>query len=238
MSGIIAYSIINEPAPRVIGTNAFTNVEETNSAKNPDLGPKVVEVKCEFKNKEEDDTSINNITASYSFPLVYLGGEPYTILNNQMESESRNLFATLKQPMVGNVKNKYKFTTTNKAYDCVLNKKQIVSVVVTEKMQELDTKENTYLKVKTYNTNVTTREKISSYEAAIELIGTDYKAIVSDTINAHLISREMKKAEDSKYVYSGLESWYVTADELHIMLNPGDVVDAKYGVIDIVIKKK
>lgn len=237
MSGIIAYSVINEPTPRVIGNNQFANIEEENASQNIEDKKRFVEVKVEFKDKEDEDLSSKKVSATYTFPTLYLEDEAYTTLNNEIENNARGVFATLKQSMAENVESQYKFILSNKSYDAVLNTKQIVSMVVTEKMIDDKTKESTYLKVKSYNLNVTTREKISSYEAALEVYGTEYKTKVTDAINAYLISRSMKTADDTKYVYSGLESWYISEGEMHIMLNPGDAADEKFGVIDVVVPK-
>ncbi len=196
---------------------------------------KLIEVKVAFKNKEEEDKSNSKVTATYTLPMLYLEDEEYTTLNNEIETNARSVFATLKQPMIDAVESSYKFIVTNKSYDEVLATKQIVSMVVTEKMLDDKTKDTTYLKVKSYNLNVTNREKISSYEAALEVYGTDYKEKVTDAINAYLISRSMKTADDTKYVYSGLENWYIQEGDMHIMFNQGEAADEKFGIIDVVI---
>ena len=234
MSGIIAYSVINEPTPRVIGTNNFATVEEQNASQSI-TDNKLVEVKVTFKDKEDQDASNTKVTATYTLPMLYLDDEAYTVLNNEIENNARSVFATLKQPMIDVVESNYKFTVTNKVYDSVHTTKQIVSMVVTEKMIDDKTKNTTYLKVRSYNFNVTNREKISSYEAGLEVYGAEYKTKVTDAINSYLITRGMKSVSDSKYVYSGLENWYITDGEMHIMLNPKEAADEKFGVIDIAI---
>ena len=233
MSGIIGYSIINEPTPKVIGTNNFASVEEQNASK--DMGEKLVEVKVTFKNKEESDITNGKVKATYTLPRLFLEDKEYTVLNNEIESNARSVFATLKKPMIDSVESNYEFIVTNKVYDEVLKTKQIVSMVVTDKMLDQNSKKTTYLKVKSYNFNVTNREDISSKEAALEIYGVEYKTKVEDSINAHLISRSMKKVDNDKYIYSGLENWYIQEGQMHIVLNPGEAVAEKFGVVDVAI---
>ncbi len=234
--GTIAYFIINEPTPRVVGSDPAKIAEENASVKLESESKKQLSVNVGTKN--EKDTSSKTVVSNINFPDIKVDNTDFTKLNEEIENNIRTTFVKLKNEMNGKVNNTYEFTSVFRNFENIVADNQILSVIVTDKMTETISKNTTYLKTTAYNINLKTMEKINSYEVALDLYGKDYKEYVSNVVTTYLIDKKIRTPEDSSYVYTGLENFYIEAGEMHILLNTTDIGTDKYGVVDIKIMKK
>lgn len=234
--GTIAYFIINEPTPRVVGSDPAKIAEENASVNLEKESKKQLTVNVATKN--EKDTSAKTVVSNINFPTVTVDNVSFTKLNEEVENNIRKTFVTLKNEMSGKVNNTYEFTSVFRNFENIVGENQILSLIVTDKMTETSSKNTTYLKTTSYNVNLKTMEKINSYEVALDLYGKDYKEYVSNVVTTYLIDKKIKSSEDASYVYTGLENFYIEAGEMHILLNTTDIGTDKFGVVDIKIMKK
>ena len=215
--GVIAYFTINEPTPRVIGSDPTKIAEQHASVKLETESQK--QLKSEVKTVNEKDTSSKNITSNVNFPKIIVDGNEFTNLNTEIEEMIRQKYVPLKEQMEKNGEHTYEFTSNFKNYENMIGDKQVLSIIITNKMIENQSKLASLLETVTYNINLQTRENLRSYDAALEIYGKGYKDHISNMINTYLIDKKIKKAEDTTYVYTGLENYYVEAGEMHIVLN-------------------
>jgi len=45
----------------------------------------------------------------------------------------------------------------------------------------------------------------------------------------------MIKSDEYIYSYTGLEKYYIKENKFHLLFNPGELVDKKYSILDIII---
>lgn len=170
-------------------------------------------------------------------PRITADGDPYSAINAEIEKDVKDRFNVLKGQMVGNVDNKYKYSVTYENYENIVNGKKILSLRVTEKMQDSGNKKVTYLEVKTYNIYVNQKVKADN-KVAFDMLGKEYKTILLNNIKSHVVEKGYVKAEDFKYDVTDLEIWYIKDGNMHIVFNPGKIAEDKFGIIDVEISNK
>lgn len=233
--GVITYFIINEPTPKVIGSDPSKIVAQDAAMKLEEESKK--QLKSEVTTKNEKDVNSKTVTANINFPKIVVENNEFVELNNEIEEAIRKRYVPLKEEMEKNAEHTYEFTSNFRNYENMIGEKQVLSIIVTNKMMENQSKLTSLLETVTYNINLKTREKEKSEHIALEIYGKDCKEKISNVVNSYLIDKKIKKAEDATYVYTGLENYYVEDGEMHLVLNPTDIGTKDFGAVDIKIGK-
>ena len=69
----------------------------------------------------------------------------------------------------------------------------------------------------------------------VSILGIDYKTQIKSVVKDYVVSKNMMKEEEYTYAITGLENFYIRDSKLHIVFNEGELVNTKYGVLDIVV---
>lgn len=238
--GILYFAITQEPEPIVVGkttnqTQGYTNVDETedSTVKTSTSG---TELNYEIKSEKITDKSNKKIVSNMTLPVIYIQGEPLKELNETIEKEYIELFSGLKKQMV-NAENNFTYTVSYETDENIVGQDKIVSIIISQSITDDAAKKNTMEKVQTYNINVGKKEIQKELDIAVTLLGNDYKTRIRSCIKEYVISNKMLTEENYTYAITGLENFYIKDNILHIIFNEGEIVDKKYGVLDIEITK-
>lgn len=238
-SGIIAYSIINEPKPLIIGSDPLENVVSTSGNNVKEKEEEVASLEnVSYKIVEKLITEINgNFKASISIPTLQIDTVSISEINDQILEQYMSRYTAFKKEMVGTVENKFTYKVTYNQYENIVNGEKIISLTVNERIIDDNAKTNTMEQLDTYNINVKTKEILSQETLASSLIGTNYTTLIKEQVKQKVITSKMMSEDLYNYSITGLEKCYVKDGKFHIILNPGQVVNKKYSIIDLIIIK-
>lgn len=237
-SVIIAYSIINEPQPEIIGKDPLQNAVAT-------VGNNVKEVAEEknidstsYKIVDKDITEVNgNFKASITIPTLQIDTVSIGEINDKILEQYTTRYEAFKKEMAGTVENKFTYKVTYNQYENIINGQKIVSLTVHERIVDDKAKRNTMEQMDTYNIDIKTKTILSQDILASSVVGTNYSNLIKEQVKQTVIGSKMMAEELYKYNITGLEKCYIKEGKFHIILNPGEVVDKKYSIIDILITK-
>lgn len=237
---ILFFAMRAEEEPAVVGsvptstqTESLVDVEKEN--KNSYEENKKIEYKVE--DKTITDKSNNKMKANVTMPVISVSGEELTNVNDEISKYYTEMFSSLKEKM-SSAKSTYTYTVTYNVYDNMVGDKKIISVTIYERILDDSAKKNTMDKIKTYNIDAKTKEIITqSSSIAQELFGKDYKTIIKNNLKDYVVEKKMMNESEFNYTYTGLNPFYIKNDEFHLVFNEGELVNEKYGVIDITITK-
>ena len=83
--------------------------------------------------------------------------------------------------------------------------------------------------------DVAKKEAVKLNEILLLYYGADYKAIAKNKIKDYLVSNKMIKEDEFTYAITGLENFYIKDSKVHMIFNSEEIVNSKYGIIDITI---
>lgn len=182
------------------------------------------------------DTSNAKMKANMTIPVISIENEKLTEANNEINKYYTEMYASLKEQMK-NATSKYTYKVTYNVYDNMVEENKIISVTIYERIVDDSAKKNTMDKIKTYNIDASTKQVIkTSNDIAQILFGKEYKTIIRDAIKEYVVSNKMINESDFNYTYTGVKPFYIKDGKFHIIFNEGELVDAKYGVLDISVK--
>lgn len=239
-TGLVFYSIINEPQPTVLGEDPLKNVEvyEDEGKTEETLSESTINVdEITYKVDSKASTSKSgNFSINMTLPVVNINGAAVVEINTDIESHYNERSKTLAEQMKS-AENKFTYKVTHKVYENKVGDKRIVSITVHERIIDNAAGTTTTDRVDAYNIDLAEGKLLTQEEAALEILGSNYSALMREQVKNTVIASKM--IEESKYDYTitGLEQFYVKNNSFHILLNEGEVVDKKYGVVDIEITK-
>lgn len=238
-SGIIYFAISSEEEPVVIGSQEsdiqrLVDLEKEETVQTTNLNSII---NYEIKDVTYNDSSNSKIKSNITLPKVSVEGEELVDINAQIDKEYTELFAKFKEQMTS-VESKYTYIVSYNVYENMIGTEKVVSITVYQRMRDDSAKKNTMEKVDTYNIDLATKELVSQFDIAKELLGKDYKSIIRSASENYVVDKGMMKGSDFTYAITGLEDFYVKEGIFHIIFNEGELVDKKNGVLDIEIKSK
>lgn len=236
---LVFLGIMNEDEPNIVGgvttevqslvdiNSQTTNVENTlEDIKN---------ISFEVTDKNVSDTSNSKIKSDITIPVVKISEEEQTKLNEKVEKKYTELFATLKEQLK-DVSNSFTYKITYNSYDNVVKTKRILSLTLHQRIIDDEAGKTTTDKVETYNIDFATKEELKISDVLLTAFGKDYKVVAKNSIKNYVVQNGMMNEADYTYALSGLENFYIKDGEIHIIFNESELVDEKYGVLDIVVK--
>lgn len=233
-SVVIAYSIINEPQPVIIGSDPLENVVATSGSNVKDNT--VENISYKIINKVITETA-GNFNQSITIPQLQIDSVSISQINDTILERYTTRYAAFKKEMSGTVENKFTYKVTYNKYENIINGEKVISLTVHERIVDDKAKRNTMEQVDTYNIDIKTKEILSQDFMASGVLGTSYSTLIKEQVKQTVVGSKMIAADKYKYNITGLEKCYVKEGKFHIILNPGEVVDKGYGISDILITK-
>lgn len=239
-AAILVFAVKTEEEPVTVGTStdiqtqSLVDVEEVDKET---LKEKNKNIEYSVTDNKITDTSNVKMKANMILPVISIDSEELTTINQDINKYYNNMFSSLKEEM-SSATSKYTYKVTYNVYDNMIEENKIISVTIYERIVDDSAKKNTMNKIKTYNIDAATKEQITqSNNIALILFGKEYKTVIRDAIKDYVVSNNMMKEEDFNYTYTGVKPFYIKDGEFHLIFNEGELVDSKYGVLDITIKK-
>ncbi len=233
--GVIYLGIREEKTPQVVGKNneetqSLMNVETTNEE-----SIDITSIDVKVDENKITDTENKKMKANITLPVVTINSEELTDINNKINEEYTSRYTSLKKEMES-AENNFTYTVTYNTYDNTVGNKRILSITIYQRVIDDATKDTTTDKVETYNIDLVTKKIISQSDVLFDILGKDYNTLLKNSIKNYVVSNSMISEEDFNYTPTGLENFYIKDSKLHIILNENELVDKKYGVIDITIE--
>lgn len=239
---ILFFAMKMEDEPAVtVGTN-IENVETQNLVKVEDtdkeeLKEKNKKIEFSVEDKVINDQTNKKMKANMTLPVISIEKENVNSVNEDVNKYYTGMYDSLKEQMASANSN-YTYKVTYNVYENMVEEKKIISLTIYERIVDDSAKKNTMNKIKTYNINAATKELITqSNDIAQTFLGKEYKTIIRDSIRNYVVSNQMIEETKFNYTYTGLEHFYIKNDEFHLVFNEGDIVNSKYGVLDIIVNK-
>lgn len=238
---LIYLGIANENNPEIVGSvreevQSLVDIysEETMSTiENAKKNIEEIEFKIEDESFSNNDN--NKFKADIVLPKICVEDDELTGINEQIKSKYVDLFTSLKNEMTS-VENKFTFKTSYKYYDNIISDKRILSITVHQRIVDDVEDETTTDKVETYNIDLENRDIIDESTIAINIFGKEYKTIIKSKVKAYVVENNMVNEDDFIYSLTGLENYYIKDGIFHIIFNEGELVDEKFGVLDIEVE--
>ncbi len=241
-TSITISSIINEPEPIIVGRDPLENIVQTSSNNLGENSEKIENnittgnISYKIIDKVITETK-GNFRASMTIPTLQIDSVSIGAINDKILEQYTNRYEALKKEMGDKVENKFTYKVTYNKYENIINGEKIVSLTVHERIVDDKAKRNTMDQLDTYNIDVKTKEILSQDVIASSILGTSYSTLIKEQIKQTVIGSKMMAEQQYKYNVTGLEKCYVKEGKFHIILNPGEVVDKKYSIVDILITK-
>lgn len=242
--GIIVLGISQEKKPQVIGssninieTQSLVDVSSNNDkniigSDNDSLSKSIV---YEVVDKVISDKENTKLKGNITLPQIEVNEKKLTEINSQIETEYTSRFESLKEQMKS-AENKFTYKVTYNKYENEVGNMKILSLTIYQRVIDDSSKESTTDKVETYNIDLKTGKTVEESVVMLELFGKEYKSKVNDAIRSYVVNKGYAKESEFSYTVTGLENYYIKDSKLHILLNEDEIVDKKYGVLDITIE--
>ena len=231
-TGIIIYSLINEPTPVVLGEDPLKDVEI--------YGENIKESSENLEYTVTDNTiseKSGNFKTNIKLPVISVNKEILTDINNEIQSYYTGKAASLKEQMSGNVENKFTYKVTYNVYENEVDGEKMISITLHDRIVDDSAGSTTTDRVNGYNINLTEKVLYSQEDVALNILGSNYSSLIKEQIKATVVGSKMLTEDKYNYTVTGLEQFYVKDNKIHILLNENEVVDKSYGVVDIEITK-
>lgn len=223
-TGVITYAMINEKEPVVIGNQGSlltgeipVSIEEENSLKN--LTEESLDDMYEIKINLVTDSSNEHIKSEMSIPFVYIDDTELKEFNDMLRSKFENSFNSFKESM-SSVEHNFTYRVNYESYQNIVKDNAVLSIIITEKMTEDGTENESMNKKYTYNIDLLTGENIKQSDIIVDMLGSSYKDGVKEAICNYLVNDGIIKKEEYNYAYTGLENFYIKdGKELHFIFN-------------------
>ena len=238
-SSFVAYAIVNEDNPRMLGlaiesksveTNGLGTVEETDEQKRD----KARNINFEIKDISSMDKSSKKLEGNIKLPALYVDGKEIADFNTSIQDEYNTRFTNLKEQMES-AESRYSFNVSYTFYDNIVGTRKIVSIVVKQQIIDVDSNKITSERITTYNMDLGSKSLLAQADVLLTILGKDHRDILRNDIKNHIISNNMKKESEYLYSVTGLENFYIQEGILHMVFNPNEIVSDKYGILDIKI---
>ncbi len=229
-SAIVAYGLINEKKPEVIGeNNALVDVISKDNT----------QVKKDISYSVKSVTRSNNKSSYKSditLPEISVENVELTDINEQIKNRFLNKYDSLEKEASGNLENDFTYKVTYKTYETDLEERKLISIVLYETIVA-NGKDVFSDKMYGYTIDLNSKVLLSSEDAAPYVLDYSFRKKIKEQIKDYIIAKGILKEADYNYSYTALEEFYISGNEFHIIFNPSEPFDSKYGIIDIVIKK-
>jgi hypothetical protein len=239
--GIICFAISSENVPAVIGSNNQTingivNIYEEQNALKVDDIKEVFNNTYSITNKTISDKTNVKIKANITLPVITVNNNVLTDINNEIYNKYNSNFNESKKNMA-KVDNKFTYIVTYKSYENKFDNYNILSITIYERMVDDAAKKNVSEKVLTYNIDLSTGKILELDNIIIDILNSKYKDIVKTSVKDFVIAKKYDTEDKFVYSYTGLEVYYIKDNVIHLIFNPSDIVNKKYGILDIEIKE-
>ena len=229
-TGIITYAMINEQEPVVIGnsgsllTGSIPVVEE-NALINMSIEDiqNMYEIKINYTSDKENE----KLKADISITFVYIDEAPLEEFNNTLNKKFLDNYAAFKENMAS-VEHNFTYKVYYNEHTSVVKDNAILSLIMKEKMLEDETSTQSMRKVYTYNIDLLTGEVLAQSDIIVDILGASYKDVIKNAIYDYVDEKDMLPKKN----------FYLDDGKLHFLFNSGDLVDKKYGSLDIIIENK
>lgn len=228
----VIYSMINEPAPKIVGEDMYIPVSSQSITEENEN--KSVEFAVENTVLKDSAT---NFTANITVPMLSIAGEKVTDINDEVIAKFKNRYDAVKKEAANKLENKFSYKVTFKQYENKVGGKHILSFTFYERILDVSTGEQTVYKLYTYNIDLLTKQKMCQNDVAVLALGSTYKTLMRNQIKSFVVDSDMIKEDKYVYAITGLEEFYLKDNKFHIIFNPGDLVSSRYGELDITINK-
>ncbi|MBR5227321.1 MAG: hypothetical protein IKV94_01615 [Clostridia bacterium] len=230
-SGVVAYSLINEEQPRIIGENPLVEVSSPNVVDKEEK--KEINYTITNVSRTNNDSSYkSNIT----LPVIKIDEVDLTDINEEIKQRFLNKYDVLQENSDENFENEFLYKVNYKKYETKVEDTTLLSLVFEETITAGKT--NTFSsKNYTYVIDLTQKKVLSQDEAAPLILGYAYRNKIKDDLKTYVIDNNIQGEEDYNYSITGLEEFYIKEEEFHMVFNPAEPFDEKHGIIDIIINK-
>lgn len=241
-AGITYVAIKNEKEPALIGQaqsdiTVSSNLDETTdaladvdtSSQNDDMS-KLYQI----TNKTISDKTNPKIKANVTLPVISVGGEALTKVNDEIYNKFNDEYQGFKKTMA-NADNNFTYTVTYKVYNNIVGSKKVVSITLYARIIDDSAKTNSMEKIGAYNIDLKDGTILTQNDIVADILGATYKDQIKNKIKDYVVNNHMIKESEYNYSYTGLEVFYIKENKLHLIFNPDDIADKKYGILDIVI---
>lgn len=235
--GIIVVALKNEPEPVIMGKDK-SDIQQLVDLGDNDSKATMAQnknINYEIKDKAYNDKSNVKIKSDMTLPIISVNGEELNELNSKIDEEYTKLFNGFKEQMA-TADSKYTYKVSYNVYDNMVGTDKILSITIWQRMQDDSAKKNSMEKIQSINIDLSTKKTVTEYDIAMEILGKDYMSKIKTVLKDYVVSKNMMKEEDFVYALTGLENFYVKDSKFHIMFNNGELVDSKYGILDITIE--
>ena len=237
-TGLVAYSIINEPEPTVLGEDPLKDVEVYEEETEETLGENTINLdEITFKLEDKAGTSKNgNFSINMTLPVVSINGAALEEINTEIQNHYNDRSKALSDQMKS-AENKFTYKVTYKYYENKVGDKRILSITIHERIIDNAAGTSTTDRVDAYNIDLAEGKILTQEDAALEVLGSNYSALIREQVKTTVISSKMIAESKYNYTITGTEQFYIKNNTFHMLLNEGEVVDKSYGVVDVEITK-
>ena len=237
-TGLVVYSIVNEPEPVVLGKDPLKSIEIYEEQSEETMSKNAVDIE-EIKYKVEDKSSSTkngNFSTNITLPYIYINDVALDELNFDIKKHYDERSTALVSQMKS-AENKFTYKVTYKVYENKVDDKRILSITVHERIVDNAAGSTTTDRVDAYNIDLATEKLLTQEEAASYVLGSNYSALIREQVKSTVIASKMISESKYNYTITGLEQFYIKENKFHMLLNEGEVVNKSYGVVDITITK-
>lgn len=240
--GLVFFALKNEAEPEIVGgtrqeVQGLVDIySEQTMANISDNNLNLDDISFSVEDEVISDKSNSKFKASITLPTISIDGENLTVINAQIKDKYTELFSKLKDEMT-TMENNFTFKTSYKYYENKVADKRVLSVTIHQRIVDDSASKTTTDKIETYNIDLSTKEIIDESKIAQSLFGKEYKTVIKNKVKEYVVDNNMIDSDKYNYSLTGLENYYIKDGVFHIVFNESEIVDKKYGVIDIEIKE-
>lgn len=230
-SGAVAYTLLNEQKPVVIGENPLVQVDSTNIETGKDINFQEIEFKIKSVSRTENNTSYK---ANIILPEISVQDVDLTDINTEIKNRFINKYDALQKDSDQNLENVFTYKVSYETHEIDIEDTKLLSIVLSETITA-GTSDTFSSKKYGYVIDLNEKKLLTEDEAAPLILGYSYRNNVKETIKDYIIEKGIVKEENYNYSITGLEEFYIKDNEFHVIFNPNEPFDAKYGILDILI---
>lgn len=169
-------------------------------------------------------------------PSVSVDGVSLDDINAKIKDKFLDKYEALKLDSEDTLENEMTYKVRYKEYVNKVEDTKILSLVIDEKIIDVDGKIFSN-RLYTYNIDMVEHELVYQDDIGPKLLGYDYRNVIKSTIKQYALANKYVTNEEYNYTYTGLEEYYVMGGKFHFVINPGDLYDKEYGIMDITVEK-
>lgn len=227
------YLMINEPEPLILGQDALTDL----NIYDEEINEEVIDTSYEVKNITETDKE-SKFRSEIVIPKIFVANEELKIINETICEKFTTRYEHLKLENANGLENKFtyklSFTTYYNEFE---NGKKILSIRVYERIVDDNLAKLTMYNVYGYNIDLETKELLAQKDIASIALENDFNNLIRNQVKNYVVDKKMIKEENYTYAITGLEESYLKDEKFVIVFNKGEIVEPKYGYLELTIKK-